>query len=261
MWKIVYSITFLFLVLQYAQASVDGNQFKEKEYQVILGPVPGYTDSLKKGPGSLLTQEIISRLEKDGYKFQLRIVPWARANKLFNSGKVDVLFPELILDDSQKGMTGMPVDMASQVVFNLKGRNKINSIEELYNKKIVFVRGIMKISELLHPSIDLIEVNAPDQAFKMLRKKRADAYVNWLTLDNYNRESFQYGKAIVSRFDAYRFQISNEGAKLMELFNFSFGMMIKDGTYNKIFHQYKVLNILMTQPEAAIKKNYQELLY
>lgn len=251
MWIIVYSIIALLLVLQYAHAGVDRHQFKNKEYQVILGPVPGYTDSLKAGPGSLLTQEIISRLEKDGYKFQLRMVPWARANKLFNTGEVDVLFPELILDDSQNGMTGMPVDMASQVVFNLKERSKINSVDELYNKKVVVVRGIMKISALLHPSIKLIEVNAPDQAFNMLLKKRADAYINWITLDNYNREGFQYGKPIVSRFDAYRFQITIEGAKLMEAFNFTLGTIIKDGTYNKIFDKYKVLNILMTQPEAV----------
>ncbi|WP_163835500.1 substrate-binding periplasmic protein [Spartinivicinus ruber] len=230
-------------------ASSSRDQYKDKKYIILLGPVRFLTDSLNEGLGTLFTREIIKRLRKKGYKFELKMYPWARANLEFNTGKADVLFPELIKDDSQEGMTGMPILMTNQAIFTLKTSPKLDFIKDLNNRNVVMIRGIMKPPELQHHKkslINLIEVDSVEQAYQMLESKRAYGYINWIHKDNYNLPKFHIGKSVLKRFTAYRFQISTEGAKLMESFNFVIAETIKDGTYDRVFEEYKFMNKLMT---------------
>jgi len=238
-------IYLLFCNLAYGLA--DRHQYKDKTYRLVLGPTPVFTPSITQGAGALLTHEITSRLNKQGYQFQIEMYPWARANHLFNSGKVDVLFPELIQDDSQEGMTGMPIYMIFQSIFTLKTQPRLHKLSLLKNKKVIVVHGIMKPQELLDMNLNPIELSSQVQSLNMLRARRADAFYGWVGIGDNNHKDIHYGRPIIKRFVAFRFQITKEGAKLMESFNQVMAEIIRDGTFNKIFKEYRPLKTLINQ--------------
>ncbi len=245
--KILISTVICLLFCNLAYGLADRHQYKDKIFRLVLGPTPVFTPSITQGAGALLTHEITTRLNKQGYKFQIEMYPWARANHLFNSGKVDVLFPELIQDDSQEGMTGMPIYMIFQAIYTLKSKPKFHNLGLLKNKKVIVLRGIMKPQEFLDMSINPIELGNQAQSLNMLRARRADAFYGWVGITDNSHKDIHFGQPIVKRFVAFRFQITQEGAKLMESFNQVMAEIIRDGTFNKIFKEYMPLKTLINQ--------------
>ncbi|XOZ33653.1 substrate-binding periplasmic protein [Halomonadaceae bacterium KBTZ08] len=190
------------------------------------------------------TRRIIERLETMGVSCELTFIrSWARANKLFAEKEVEVLFPDIVEDQSQPGMTGMPVAMTEGFVVITRGESKkVNSLEGLAGKKVGIIRGRYYPAKLENlAGVTLERVESLTQNLDKLAYERIDATLEYehdtvrLLERKELMDELQYGKPFGATHMAYRFHRTKEGARLMARFNIAISELIIDGTYEDLF--------------------------
>lgn len=211
------------------------------ECDVIVGPTsdPELTEANLEW-----TRRVIGRLESMDVACELHFVEaWARANKMFADGIAEVLFPEIVGDWSQPGMTGMPVAMTHGFVVLTRSESALlNSLEMLKGKRIGIVRGRFYPRVLKHtPGIELEEVGSFEQNVDKLLYERIDATIEYQQDAQKLLESeglttrIHFGEEFGAAPLAYRFQLSKQGVHLMEQFNIAISELIAEGTYHRLF--------------------------
>lgn len=239
MKKIFIIITILF----FSSYSSSSNTLR-----IIIGPVENLTGldpiSAENHPGTIFTKEIVKRLKNQGYSINYEFIDaWKRANNLFNNGHVDVLFPEVIGDKTQQGITGMPITrIPGYVIYTLTTQPKLHSFTSLEGKEVGLLFGRYYPTELKgNQRIILNEVNKLEQNFKKLQQGRIDAVIEVISEGNRGLKSsgltgIHHGNELNTSYTAYRFHTSQQGLELMEAFNTVVADMIIDGSYSEIFH-------------------------
>lgn len=228
-------------------------EHQTKSYTIVFTEIPGFLSSLKTEPGTLINEEILSRIEKrHNIQFKSEFLPVKRAVVHFNKGYADLVFamtlgdPGLDLTVSQGPNTidSAPIAGSGYAVFTRKGSKKINSISELKEKNIGTLVGITLPSSFDKKSFKSITVNQnAEQSFKMLKKGRIDALltIKAVGIDEIARLSIkdiEYGDEFDYIFACYSAHLTPTGAQLIEYINQTIGEVIKDGTYKKIVTDY-----------------------
>lgn len=228
-------------------------------YKIVVGPVPGYTGATAKDyastPGWQFTLELACRVEQAiGHKIEVEFInSWSRANYMFRQAHIDVLFPEIVGDTTQPGITGTLVGKGNGFSFyvNVNANKKIRTWKDLEGAVVATLRGRFYPPELLNNSkIIFQEINTPEQAFKMLEAERVDlvaenpfiaqALIKELDLKKEIEaieliDSNQHNKVFANHYIAYRFHADTQGIKLLESFNIEIGEMLASGVYQDIF--------------------------
>lgn len=208
--------------------------------RVVVGPTPNPTLT---DANMQLALTIVRDLTKFGEKCEVHLIDaWARANKMFADGTADVLFPEIVGDPSQPGITGIPVATTfGFVVYTRTTEPVIDSIAELSGKNVGLIRGRYYPEELLsHPYITAVYTNSLEQNFNMLTYQRIDATIEYVSEGE--RQLFQMGLAGElhhgAQFEvnelAFRFQATESGQTLRQLFDDAILNLKADGTYEAI---------------------------
>ncbi|MCG7495476.1 transporter substrate-binding domain-containing protein [Vibrio sp. Of7-15] len=215
--------------------------------KVIIGPVANLTGldpiSASSQPGTIFTKEIVKRLRHQGYSIDYEFIDaWKRANNLFNNGHVHVLFPEVIGDRTQQGITGMPITrIPGYAIYTLTTQPKLHSFTSLEGKEVGLLFGRYYPEELKNnQKIIFNEVNKLEQNFKKLQQGRIDAVIEVISEGNRSLKKLgltevHHGNELHAAYTAYRFHPSQQSLELMEAFNTVVADMIIDGTYTEIF--------------------------
>ncbi|PVY78429.1 ABC-type amino acid transport substrate-binding protein [Tamilnaduibacter salinus] len=208
---------------------------------VVVGPT---SDEALTQANLDWTRTVLDRVEAMGTPCELYVInAWARANKMFADGEAEVLFPEIVGDRTQPGMTGMPVARTHGfVLVTAKGASRIDGIRGLAGKTVGVVRGRFYPSELRNdPSIELEEARSFQQNVDKLLYGRIDATIEYrqdvmaLLARRDLSEQLNIGDEFGGRRLAYRFHLTRQGARLMALFNVAISELVLDGTYHRIF--------------------------
>lgn len=169
---------------------------------------------------------------------------WARANKMFSDGSADVLFPEIVDDPTQPGITGLAVALTHGfVVFNHFHEPKIDNIHELVGRSVGLIRGRFYPVALTSTNmIDFQYANSLSQNFNKLVYNRIDATVEY-RLDGLRQldqmgltNKIQHGAEFGVEQLAYRFQDTAEGRQLRLLFDTAIQELRANGTYTATFN-------------------------
>ena len=129
-------------------------------YKVAVGPIPGYTGSSANDyastPGWLFTLEVVCRVEQFiGSEIEVEFISsWSRANYMFGQKHIDVLFPEIVGDKTQSGITGALVGKGNGFSFyvNVKANKAIKKWSDLEGTVVATLRGRFYPPELLNNS-------------------------------------------------------------------------------------------------------------
>lgn len=190
------------------------------------------------------TQRLIQHLDtRDVHCRAFNIEHWARANKMFREGSADVLFPEIVGDPEQPGVTGIPIALTHGfVIFTRHDTGPLNRIESLAGLKVGTIRGRYYPEELQsHPDIQIVPANSLEQNMRKLAMGRIDATIEYLsdgvTLLNRLglRSMAHHGDEIGAQELAYRFHQSTRGDWLRHHFDIAAQELIDNGTYHQFF--------------------------
>lgn len=208
---------------------------------VIVGPTPDPELTEANLQWTLL---VVRKLKESGEQCDVHIIDaWARANKMFSDGDADVLFPEIVDDPTQPGITGIPVALTyGFVVFTLNSHPIIDSVDELAGQTVGLIRGRYYPETLTdHPDITINYGNSLEQNFRLLNHGRIDATVEYLSdgvllLGQMDLENqVHYGAEFGSNQLAYRFQGTPAGEELRRRFDWAIQVLKADGTYTSVF--------------------------
>lgn len=190
------------------------------------------------------TQRVIQRLElRDIYCKALEIDHWARANKMFRDGNADVLFPEIVGDPDQPGITGMPIALTHGfVIFTRHETGPLDSIDDLTGRKVGTIRGRYYPEELhTQPGIQIETGNSLEQNIHKLALGRIDATIEYESdgvklLNRLGlRALIRHGEEFGVQELAYRFHQSERGFWLRRHFDAAAQELIDNGTYHQLF--------------------------
>jgi len=236
----IYHICRIFLALSALAWSIPAPA-TEPPCLVVNGPTSDQTLTNAKAEW---TQHVIERLKlRDVDCEAVNIEHWARANKMFRDGTADVLFPEIVGDPEQPGITGMPIARTyGFVIFTRYDTGPLNTIESLEGLRVGTIRGRFYPSEFLnHPGIQIQRTNSLEQNMHMLALERIDATIEYQS-DGVALLSRLGLRAMIHHGDefgvnelAYRFHLSDRGIWLRHHFDAAVQELIEDGTYQQTF--------------------------
>lgn len=208
---------------------------------VIVGPTP---DPELTEANLQWTLHVVRQIRQTGEQCQVHLIDaWARANKMFADGDADVLFPEIVGDPTQPGITGRPVALTyGFTVFTLTEHPQINTLNELAGQTVGLIRGRYYPDALLsHPDITISYVNSLEQNFRLLDHKRIDATIEYLS-DGLNlleqmdmANPVHHGAEFDVKQLAYRFQDTSAGQELRRRFDRAIQVLKANGTYTSTF--------------------------
>lgn len=209
--------------------------------KVVVGPTPEpeLTDANVQ-----FALAIVRDLARFGEKCDVHLIDaWARANKMFADGTADVLFPEIVGDPSQPGITGLPVAMTfGFVVYTRTTDPVIDDISGLSGRTVALIRGRYYPEELVnHPQITAIYANSLEQSFNLLDYERIDATVEYISDGERQRhrmglaDRLHHGEEFEVNQLAFRFQATESGQTLRQRFDTAILNLKADGTYHTIF--------------------------
>ncbi len=190
------------------------------------------------------TQRLIQHLElRDVYCKVLNIDHWARANKMFREGSVDVLFPEIVGDPEQPGITGRPIALTHGfVIFTRHETGPLDNIENLAGLSVGTIRGRYYPEEFqAHPGIQIEPGNSLEQNMHRLALGRIDATIEYQSdgvrlLNRLGlRAMIHHGDEFGVQELAYRFHQSERGIWLRHHFDGAAQELIDNGTYQQLF--------------------------
>lgn len=190
------------------------------------------------------TQRLVQHLESRGIDCKaLNIDLWARANKMFRDGTADVLFPEIVGDPEQPGVTGMSIALTHGfVIFTRHEIGPLNNIDDLAGLNVGTIRGRYYPEELQKiPGIQIEPGNSLEQNMHKLALGRIDATIEYESdgvklLDRLGlRALIRHGAEFGVQELAYRFHQSERGFWLRRHFDAAAQELIDNGTYHQLF--------------------------
>ncbi|MGM0766951.1 MAG: substrate-binding periplasmic protein [Pseudomonadota bacterium] len=190
------------------------------------------------------TRQLLQRLEARHVPCSvLNIDHWARANKMFRDGSADVLFPEIVGDPDQPGVTGRPIALTHGfVIFTRHETGPLHSIDNLRGLKVGTIRGRYYPQELQDQAgINIERGNSLEQNMHKLARGRIEATVEYQAdgvalLDRMGlRSTIHHGEEFGVRELAYRFHQTARGTQLRDHFDTVVAGLIDDGTYQRMF--------------------------
>ncbi|AZT84607.1 hypothetical protein EHN06_14225 [Marinobacter sp. NP-4(2019)] len=190
------------------------------------------------------TKRLIQNLESRNIHCKvLNIDHWARANKMFRDGTADVLFPEIVGDPEQPGVTGRPIALTHGfVIFTRHKTGPLNHIDELAGLNVGTIRGRYYPEELRNISgIQIEPGNSLEQNMHKLALGRIDATIEYQSdgvklLNRLGlRAMIHHGAEFGVQELAYRFHQSDQGMRLRHHFDEAAQELIDNGTYHQLF--------------------------
>lgn len=190
------------------------------------------------------TRQLLLRLEARRVPCTvLNIDHWARANKMFQDGSADVLFPEIVGDPDQSGVTGRPIALTHGfVIFTRHETGPLHSLDKLRGLKVGTIRGRYYPQELQDQAgIHIERGNSLEQNMHKLARGRIEATVEYqadgvVLLDRLGlRSMIHHGGEFGVRELAYRFHQTAGGTQLRDHFDAVVAELIDDGTYQRMF--------------------------
>lgn len=160
------------VLLSFCAASCFANDIK-----VALINIP---DVLEHDKPQLPYSKLLTELRKK-IKIEGVFLPSSRANKLLDSGKLDCIFPILPTNRlSSTTIISEPINGIKAYAFSVDGK-LYKTIESLKGKTVVYLRGYL-FGGLLRENSDIhfFPVTSQQSALGVLKKGRADAYVDYL---------------------------------------------------------------------------------
>ncbi|MDC0661573.1 substrate-binding periplasmic protein [Marinobacter sp. SS21] len=209
--------------------------------RVVVGPT---SDPELTVANRAWTKQLVRHLESRGTRCEMIFVDaWARANMMFAERRIDVLFPEIVGDASQPGITGRPVALTyGFVVYSRLDTRAFDHPAELRGRRVGIIRGRYYPASLLDdPHIRIESANSLEQNFNKLLHGRIDATVEYQSdglqqlaaMNLLNR--VQYGQEFGVGQLAYRFQATPEGEQLKTRFDQAIRTLMDNGTYTATF--------------------------
>lgn len=245
----LYLIVIIFLAMLFVFVNKDWllSLFKPS-YSLVVGPVPTYTGENEQQsytmPAIIFTQELLHRLEKDfGYQFNYYYAnSWQEAEHLYKTKQVDILFPEVVGDSNRVGITSSLIGKAQGfAIYNIVGKQCLNSSEELVNKTVGLVKGrYYPIDIVSSANTKFHYYTSLEEALLAISHSQVESVLEnpWIAepvLKRLKLTSLQHGSVFSPHYITYRFQIDDNVPHLVEAFNVVISNMLLDGSYKKIF--------------------------
>ena len=196
-----------------------------------------------------ITSEYINIIsKKTGINFKLIATDsWMQSVNLINKKEADMYSCVSITDEREKvvNFTNHYLKFP-QVFVTDRDVNYISEIEELYTKTIVLIDGysITTTIEKEHPEIKIIKVKNIKEAFNLLTKGEAYAYIDSLPVASYYIQKDGYSNLKISGMSHYDFKfriaMRNDWSDLgIDIINKALGSITeeqKSEIYNKWLH-------------------------
>jgi len=261
----LFFINIIFFTL-FLSSTLFANNQSTKTYTLGYGKIEGFIESHDKGVGVDLLNEIVKRMHSRGHKIQLHYQPFKRIINNFIKNDFDIIFPIINAGSFKKagyekwGFKQMPAHSMPMftsggfIIYSTINHIKYDSINSLLGKRVGVIRGAY-VPSILKDSKEIFvtELNKGVQSFKMLSKKRLDAFLVqkfWAQgiLNESKLEGFHHGKEFDTVMGSFIFHQNQEGLNLLAEFNYVIGSMILDKTYQKILDNYPNNKMVIKYP-------------
>lgn len=179
----------------------------------ILTGVPPISFNNEKGEYSGIAADYVLELEKLlGIDIELvDQIDWSTSLKQIASGELDMI--TAIADTAERRddmlfSTDYIVDPVG--LYALTGRFAYRGMDDLYGYKIVSVRGYAVNAFLDRdlPGLDLVLTDSYEEAFKLLKRRKADIFVSDIFSANYFLESGRFGGISFIGMTPYEYKVS-----------------------------------------------------
>jgi polar amino acid transport system substrate-binding protein len=194
-----------------------------------------------------------------GLDVEIHPMTWKNAKTALEAGEVDVIqgmtnTPER----SKKILFSRPYLVSSQTIFIPKDNDYIKSLRDLNGKKIA-VQAKDVANELVAtiPGVEILKADTQLIALELLINGEADAYVGNRETGLYSIQKYKYYdmvKMIGSPINPkdYCIGVHQGNEELLSIMNQGLEIIMKNGTYDKIYNKWFGEEILSTK--AALKK-------
>ncbi len=206
------------------------------------------------GLGMNIYYELARRMAERGVNLKLLVVPLKRSVKLFDSGKVDMMFAAVLRRSSVshgKSFQSFPyISPGGYLIFTRKDQPKLSEVKQLEHKRVGVVAGFgLPAGATKNKKIKFLEVRRGVQNFRMLEAGRIDAILTFAriglsTMKKSGVSKIHYGKEFKKLYVGARFPDKKDTDLLLIAANISIAEMFKDGTYEKLFRGNENQSIL-----------------
>ena len=167
------------------RAYIENNPIIKVANQIAWRPFDYYEDSQAKG----YAVDFIKVLaQKANLNVEFVHGKWSNLQNDFKQGKID-LFPILAKNKSREEFMNFTAShiKLDQAIVTQKFQSQINSLEDLYGKKISLVKGwnITKLIEKSYPQIKIVYVENNQQKLEAVAFGEVDATIASFTIANY----------------------------------------------------------------------------
>jgi ABC-type amino acid transport substrate-binding protein len=181
-------------------------------------------------------------------QFSQQFMPSSRANKLLREKKIDCIFP-IIPPNSRHISTLLsnPINGIDAHIFTL-GPRKYSTLKQLEGAHVAYLRGYLFGGIMdSHPLIGFLPVTTQNAALGMLKKKRVDAYIDYLpdirfVFSKADFELLKYDaqSPVIQESDRMECLSSKEGKALIEELNTFVRFQRSQGTLPQLLGDYFV---------------------
>jgi|GEM_PF-3967393 len=258
---------FLALVI-FLVPSIATAEQEKRVLRIGYGIVEGFIESETQGAGVEILNEVVSRLERRGYKVEKRLYPFKRVLAAFMARNLDLAFPIVSAERFTSGgykkwgfvqiplYSGPLYNGGNFIIYSRKDQPRFNSTKELKGKSIGVIAGAFIPSDIKSPSpFKVVEIKSGEQAFKMLQRSRIDVFLvhnHWAQgiLNGVAPEGLHHGVEFGDIFGGFISQQTNRGAEVLSEINQIIGAMIIDGSYAEIAAKYPESKLVIRYPPA-----------
>ena len=216
------------------------------EIKLALTHIPQVMEYNK--PNAPYTRLINTIREQSKLEFESIYLPSSRANKLLNEQKLDCIFPILPTDNRDIPTAfSVPVNGIRAHIFSVKDKPYLG-LDELTGLSVVYLRGYLFGDLIKHNTqINFFPVNSQAAAFSMLKKNRANAYLDYIPDIKYalNKKqiaelSFSEDNPVLSSFDRLECFDDEKTQAFLKVFDQQIMLLRKTGELKNILGKYYV---------------------
>lgn len=230
------------------------------------GVVEGYIERNDSGVGFDLMMAVVKSLEKRGYQVEIIKAPFKRVMAQFTHSNIDMVFPIVSYRGPSRanikkwGFKEVPLYSSALynggqfVIYTRLKEDRIHDVKSLKGLQIGVLAGFFIPGELKAPTkFNVIEIQTPEQAFKILEYGRIDALLVHenladSVLGKSHSKVLHRGRMFGGILGGFITQQTDSGAVQMANINQAIGDMILDGTYAKILARYPDNKFVLRQP-------------
>lgn len=183
---------------------------------------------------------------KTGLLFDKYFFPTARAYKVVNDGTFNCAFPadKSFLNEPSEYVQTQVINSINTYIFTLD--KPIYSLEDLTEQPVLVIRGYSYSGILKHyPNIKWFPVKDADQAFNLLKKKRAIAYIDYLpdlkrslSLEQFNQLVYAKDTPLTKTSDRFVCRNNQTGKEVIEKISLYLEKTMQTGEINTVLESY-----------------------